>query len=52
MLAEARALPPGQRRPRESEIIMKAIRLNKKGRKVLNFDGNPFFQDYIDRYED
>ena len=51
MLREARASGPGFM-ARETEIMMKAMRKSKTGRNTLGGQKDPFFRDYIQRFED
>ena len=49
-MAEARASGVGAR-AKETKLYMKMVKYDKKGVKTLNLD-DPYFQEYMDRYED
>ena len=49
-LAEARKIQRGEREA-ETKIITNAIKIDSKGKQNFDFSA-PFFQDYMERYED
>ena len=49
-LAEARSSGAGSRQP-ETKLMMKFVKEGSDGNKKLNFD-DPYFQDFIERYEE